>query len=198
MSVLNTKDGYGALTKLLHWAIVVLFAFQFAAAHIMLRTAPDKSVLGLTQATYYNWHKSIGLVALAVAVFRLLARQLGRLPDWAPTLGARERRFVHRAEQVLYAAMFVMPVSGYLYVTAGGYGVNLFGAVQLANPIGENQLLAVVAKWTHIAAGYVLLLVLAGHVGLVLRHQLFLKDRLLDRMLPGRRVRTSAAPSASE
>ena len=198
MSLLNTKDGYGALTKGLHWAIVVLFAFQFAAAHTMLRIAPGQSALGLSQATYYNWHKSIGLIALAFAVFRLLARACGRLPGWAPTLSARERRFVHRAEQVLYAAMFVMPVSGYLYVTAGGYGVNLFGAVELASPIGENRVLAVVAKWTHIAAGYVLMLSLAGHVGLVLRHQLFLKDRLLDRMLPGTRVRTSAAPSASE
>ena len=198
MSLLNTKDGYGALTKVLHWAIVGLFAFQFAAAHIMLRIAPGKSALGLTQDTYYNWHKSIGLIALAVAVLRLLARTCGRLPDWAPTLNARERRFVHRAEQVLYAAMFVMPVSGYLYVTAGGYGVNLFGVVELASPIGENRLLAAAARWTHIACGYVLLLALAGHVGLVLRHQLFLKDRLLDRMLPGTRVRTSAAPSASE
>lgn len=198
MSLLNTKDGYGALTKGLHWAIVGLFAFQFAVAHIMLRTAPDKSTLGLTQGDYYNWHKSIGLLALAVAVFRLLVRQLGQLPDWAPTLSGRERSFVHRAEQVLYAAMFVMPLSGYLYVMAGGYGVNLFGAVELANPIGENLVLAVAAKWTHIAAAYALLLALAGHVGLVLRHQLLLRDRLLDRMLPGRRARTSAAPSASE
>jgi len=197
MSVLNTKEGYGTLTKLLHWAIVGLFAFQFAAAHVMIRTPPDESVLGLTRDTYYNWHKSIGLVALGVAVFRLLARQLGRLPDWAPTLRVCERRFVHRAEQVLYAAMLVLPLSGYLYVMAGGYGINLFGAVQLANPIGENQPLAVVAKWTHIAAGYVLLLALAGHVGLVLWHQLFVKDRLLHRMLPGRHVRPSARPSAS-
>ncbi len=198
MSLLNTQDGYGILTKVFHWAIVALFAFQFAAAHIMLRIGPEQTALGLTQATCYNWHKSIGLMALAVAVLRLLARACGRLPDWAPALSARERSFVHRAEQVLYAAMFVMPVSGYLYVMAGGYGVNLFGVVELANPIGENKLLAAAAKWTHIACSYLLLLALAGHVGLVLRHQLLLRDRLLDRMLPGSRVRTSAAPSASE
>jgi cytochrome b561 len=197
MSLMNTKDGYGALTKIFHWTIVALFAFQFAAAHIMLRIGPEQTALGVIQATYYNWHKSIGLLALAVAVFRLLARRCGRLPDWAPTLSARERRFVHRAEQALYAVMFAMPVSGYLYVMAGGYGVNLFGAMELANPIGENALLAAAAKRTHIACGYLLLLVLVGHVGVVLRHQLLLKDRLLERMLPARRVRTSAAPSAS-
>jgi cytochrome b561 len=188
MALLNTKEGYGALTKLFHWAIVALFAFQFAAGNIMVRIGPNETTLGLTQDAFYNWHKSIGLVALTVAVLRLLARRGGQLPDWAPTLSASERKFVHRAEQVLYAAMFVMPISGYLYVMAGGYGVNLFGAVELGNPIGERESLAIVAKWTHILSGYALLLALAGHVGLVLRHQLILKDGLLHRMLPGRRA----------
>ena len=188
MALLNTKEGYGALTKLFHWAIVALFAFQFAAGNIMVRIGPNETTLGLTQDTFYNWHKSIGLVALTVAVLRLLARRGGQLPDWAPTLSVSERKFVHRAEQVLYAAMFVMPISGYLYVMAGGYGVNLFGAVELGNPIGERESLAIAAKWTHILSGYALLLALAGHVGLVLRHQLILKDGLLHRMLPGRRA----------
>jgi cytochrome b561 len=187
MTLWNTKEGYGALTKLCHWLVVALFAFQFAAANIMLRIDDNGTALGLTQATYYNWHKSIGLVALVVAVLRLLARRQGRLPDWAPTLSERERRFVHRVEQLLYAAMFVMPVSGYLYVMAGGYGVRLFGIVDLPNPIGTWEVLATAAKWTHIASSYALLLALAGHVGLVLRHQLVLKDGLLYRMLPGSR-----------
>jgi cytochrome b561 len=186
MALLNTQDGYGALTKLVHWLVVALFAFQFAAANIMLRMDETGAVLGLGQATYYNWHKSIGLVALLVAVLRLLARRSGELPPWAPTLSAGERKFIHRAEQVLYGAMFVMPVSGYLYVMAGGYGVNLFGVVDLPNPIGARPWLATAAKWTHVAAAYVLALTLVGHIGLVLRHQLVLKDGLLRRMLPRR------------
>ena len=121
-------------------------------------------------------------------MLRLLARRSGQLPDWAPTLNAGECRFIHRAEQVFYTAMFVMPVSGYFYVMAGGYGVNLFGVVDLPNPIGQRGILAAVAKWTHILSSYALLLALAGHFGLVLRHQLILKDRLLARMLPRRRL----------
>jgi len=184
MPLHNTKDGYGSLTKVFHWLVVALFAFQFAAANIMLRMDAGAPALGMQQSTYYNWHKSIGLVALAVAVLRLLARRSGRLPDWAPTLTAGERTFIHRAEQVLYTAMFVMPISGYVYVMAGGYGVTLFGIWELPNPIGQRDTLAVVAKWTHVVSSYALLLALAGHVGLVLRHQLILKDRLLERMLP--------------
>ena len=186
MGLHNTQDSYGSLTKTLHWLVVVLFAFQYAAANIMLRMDDGGVALGLTQATYYNWHKSIGLMALVVAVLRLLARRSGRLPDWAPTLSERERAFIHRAEQVLYAAMFVMPVSGFVYVMAGGYGVNLFGVWNLPNPIGNWPALGTAAKWTHFVAAYVLALTLAGHLGLVLWHTLVLRDGLLLRMLPRR------------
>lgn len=184
MGLFNSSDGYGAATKLLHWIFVVVFALQYISANIMMRLAPDGLSLGLTQAAYYNWHKSIGLIALALAVVRLIARRAGELPPWAPTLSERERAFIHRAEQAAYAAMFVMPVSGFVYVMAGGYGVRLFGLHELPNPIGEWPLLAAVSKWMHVAASFALLAVLAGHAGLVLRHQLILRDKLLWRMLP--------------
>ena len=186
MALLSTKDAYGSLTKFFHWAIVALFAWQFLAGLIMTRMSDKGTALGLTQDTYYNWHKSIGLVALFVAIARLMARRRGTLPDWAPTLSDGEKTFIHRAEQVLYTAMFVMPVSGYVFVMAGGYGVRLFGAVDLFNPIPRSDVLAFVAQWTHALAGIALALALAGHIGLVLRHQFLLKDGLLKRMLPGR------------
>jgi cytochrome b561 len=186
MALLNTEAGYGSLTKLCHWLVVALFAFQFAAANIMVRLDDGGVFLGLSQDVYYNWHKSIGLVALVVAVVRLVARRSGQLPPWAPTLSAGERRFIHRAEQVLYAAMFVMPVSGFVYVMAGGYGVHLFGIVHLPNPIGTWPALATAAKWTHISGAYALVAALAGHLGLVLWHTLVLRDGLMRRMLPRR------------
>jgi cytochrome b561 len=184
MALHNSSSGYGALTKALHWLVVALFAFQFTAANIMLRLDGDATAMGMGQSTYFNWHKSIGLVALVVAVLRLLARRQGQLPDWAPTLSKRERAFIHRAEQTLYTAMFVMPVSGFIYVMAGGYGVNLFGAWEMPNPIGQSLLLATAAKWTHVVSAYVLVATLAGHVGLVLWHTLALRDGLIWRMLP--------------
>jgi hypothetical protein len=56
--------------------------------------------------------------------------------------------------------MFLMPVSGYIHVRAGGLGVTL----------GECQLLSSAAKWTHIAGSHALLLAPASHVGVVLCH----------------------------
>lgn len=186
MAWLNTGAGYGALTKLLHWAIAIIFAFQYVAGHIMVRLAPGGRVAGIGQEHFFNWHKSIGLLALALAVARLWARRAGELPPWAPSLSASERVFIHRAEQALYAGMLVMPVSGFLYTMAGGYGVLLFGWVALPNPIGEVAWLAGLARWAHVLSGWLLLITLLGHIGLVVRHQFILRDGLLARMLPRR------------
>ncbi|MBM7068470.1 cytochrome b [Actibacterium sp. 188UL27-1] len=184
MSIVNTKEGYGALTKLFHWLIVLLFALQYVGANIMLALGRGETLFGQNGGFYYNWHKSLGLVALVIAVVRLINRQVGRLPDWAPTLTAGEQRFIHRAEQLLYLSMFVMPISGYIYVMSGGYGVLLFGVWKMDNPIGKWESLAFLTKWVHIIFSYALLAAILGHLVVVLRHQFIVKDGLIKRMLP--------------
>ncbi len=196
MPLLNSPAGYGALTKLLHWSIALLFALQYVSATIMLATPEGDTTLGIAPGAYYNWHKSLGLVALVFAIVRLLNRGAGQLPPWAPTLTPLEHTMIHRAEQLLYAAMLVMPLSGYLYVTAGGYGVRLFGLFDLPAPFGAIPLLASAAKAVHIAGAFLLLLPLGLHLGLVLAHHFGLRDRMIARMLPtarGRRPRRSGS-----
>ena len=97
MAWLNTTDGYGGLTKLFHWSVAALFAWQYLAGHTMVRLTPQTGALGLSQNDWYNWHKSIGLVALVIAVGRIWCRSRGTLPPWAPTLSAGEKAYIHRA-----------------------------------------------------------------------------------------------------
>ena len=183
MSLLNSALGYGSITKICHWLIAGLFAFQYVAGLVMTRITATDTALGLDQSTWYNWHKSIGLAALAIALVRLANRRLGELPPWAPTLTEREKSFVHRAEQLMYLAMLVMPISGFIYVMAGGYGVHLFGRWHLPNPIGQWPLMASLGKIVHQISAIVLAAAVAGHVSLVLWHQLVRRDGLLWRML---------------
>ncbi len=185
MGMLNSRHGYGAVTKFLHWAIVVLFAFQYVGATIMLRTDDGTTTLGLSQATYFNWHKSLGLTVLVLAVIRIINRGAGELPPWAATLSPFEQKLIHRVEPLLYGAMFVMPASGYLYTMAGGYGVMLFGIIELPNPIRTSPLLALAARFIHIATAFALLLPLGAHFGIVIGHQFLEKDGLIRRMLSG-------------
>ncbi len=180
MAMLSDGVRYGALVKALHWGIVLLFALQFVGGLTMTRLPPGGGAFGMSGDALYNWHKTLGLAALAVAAIRLWARRAGTLPPWAPCLSDSERRLVHRYEQFFYAAMFVMPVSGYVYVMAGGYGVLLFGVWPLPDPIGEWKALAAAARIVHVGAAIAVGIGVILHVGLVARH---LKDGLLRRML---------------
>jgi cytochrome b561 len=181
--LLNSSAGYGALTKLFHWLVAGLFALQIGSGLVMTRLGEGARVAGLAGDDLYNWHKTIGLLALLVALARIQVRRMGELPPWAPTLTMLERRIVHRAEQALYGAMLIMPVSGFIHVMAGGYGVLLAGLVALPNPIGKWQSLAELGQVLHMIGGITLGLALAAHLGVVLRHALWLRDGLLRRML---------------
>lgn len=183
MTLTNTENGYGTLTKVFHWAIVILFALQYIGGNIMLAIGFNSSFAGISTNTYYDWHKSLGLVALLIAVLRIINRQMGKLPPWAPTLSGRERTFVHWLERIFYLAMLVMPVTGWLYVMWGNYGVNFFGIWEMPRPLPKDNALRDIAKWSHIVSGWVLLAAMVGHIGLVLRHQLIKRDGLLKRML---------------
>lgn len=182
----NSATHYGAVARFLHWSVFLLFVYQYLSANIMTRLARDKLALGFTQSDYYDWHKSIGLLLLGLALLRWLWRKLTPLPEWAPTLSAAERAISHRNETLLYGCMFLLPTSGYLFVMAGGFGVKLFGLHDLANPVGKHELLATLARVVHITGGYAAVVVIAWHVGLGLKHHLFDRDRFLNRMLPFR------------
>ena len=188
MPLLNSATHYGAVTRGLHWTMALLFLYQYLGANLMTRIGSGKTLWGWTQGDYYNVHKSIGLVLLGLALLRLAWRTLTPLPDWAPTLTPAERAISHWNERWLYGCMILLPVSGYLFVMAGGYGINFFGVYSLPNPIGPREGWAVFARVLHIVTSYAAVVLIAWHVGLGLKRQLFDRDRFLARMMPLRRT----------
>ena len=107
----------------LHWLIAVAVIVQFKWGWWMQdipKLPPGPRV------DAYNLHKSVGLTILALMMMRLLWRwrhpapALPPMPDW-------QRRLAHANHWVLYAALFVMPVAGYLGSVFSGYPVKYFG-----------------------------------------------------------------------
>ena len=180
----NTATQYGMVTRFLHWTVFLLFFWQYLSANIMTRLGRNSLLFGLNSSDYYDWHKSIGLLLLVLALARWSWRKTTPLPDWAPTLSPIEQTISHRNEMLLYSCMFLLPISGYLFVMAGGYGVKLFGVYMLPDPIGKQEWLATSARLIHILVGYATVVFIAWHVGLGLKHHLFDRDRFLFRMLP--------------
>ncbi len=187
MAFANSSERYGTITKALHWSVFLLFVYQYLGANLMTRIGRDGRFLGMGQNTLYDWHKSIGLVILALMVLRVIWRNSSGLPDWSPLLTESERRLSHRLEMMVYAMLFAMPISGYLFVMAGNYGVKLFGSWPLPNPIGKVPALATLSWILHVLFAYVAVVFIAWHVGHGLKKHLEAGGGFLERMLPQRR-----------
>ena len=91
MDLLNGAARFGAVSKFFHWAVFLLFVNQYATGILMMRLERGHLVLGFAQGDYYTWHKSVGLLVLALVLLRITWRKTTRLPDWPATLAPWEQ-----------------------------------------------------------------------------------------------------------
>ena len=186
MPLTNTSTRFGTISRFLHWSVALLVLYQYVGANVMTRLGREGRLFGMNGDFFYDWHKSIGLVLLALVIIRLLWRKLVALPEWHGSFNDTDKRISHRLETWLYWLLLLLPVTGYLFVMAGGYGVRLFGLYDLPNPIGKQPSWSWVVWSLHILFAYLALVVMAWHVGTLLRHRAAGNGDVLHRMLPFR------------
>ncbi len=197
MTLQNTTTGYGTVAKSLHWVIFVLFTIMFILGFGLMGGDETTTAFGADWDSVFDWHATIGLIVLILAVVRIVWRTTTPLPSWAPGLSNREQSLAHRTEQVMYIVMIAKPVSGYVLAGAAAHHIDLFGAISLGNPFGESSALSDIALAVHIITGVAFLIVWVIHVGQALRHQFGKKDHLLERMLPDRQT-PATAPATTD
>jgi len=187
MALKNRAGRYGSVAKFFHWSIFLLFLYQFFGANLMTRLGPGQSAFGWDGNAWYNGHKSIGLVIALLALGRLVWRKATPLLRWHDSLTLVERTISSRLETALYVVMFALPITGYLYVMSGGYGIDLFGRFELPNPIGKREGWDTLARVAHVTVAYAALIAIAWHAGMMIRKHVFEGSGLMNRMLPFRR-----------
>ena len=105
-------------------------------------------------------HVILGITVMALGLVRLVWRRATPLPPWAAHLSAAERTFESWLEKALLGLLLVVPGSGLLLVLGGGDLLPL-----------------------HIAAQVALIVTVALHLGLVLKHTIVRRHGHLSRML---------------
>jgi cytochrome b561 len=176
----------------LHWLIAVAIIVQFCWGWWM--QGIPKQPPGM-RVDAYNLHKSIGLTLLALMAVRLLWRWRHPAPAF-PAMPRWQARMAHIVHALLYAVLFVHPLSGYLGSVFSGYPVKLFGMTLPAwgwnDPVLKQFFSA-----SHRVTSWVLLAAVALHVAGALKHALVDRDGLLSRMGIGKGLqgRGLTAPS---
>jgi cytochrome b561 len=175
------NGGYTGTAKALHWTIVVLLIVQFIVAWTMPHMGRDTQ-----PETLINLHFSVGILILAIAVFRLGWRATHPEPppeDGLPPWQVQSARIVH---WLLYVLLFVIPILGWMAASWRGFPVIMFG-LELPKLVATRS---ASFRWigdVHgLLATYGMLTLVGLHVAAVLYHYFIRRDGVLQRMLPGR------------
>ncbi len=172
----------------LHWLIALLIFAGWGMGLYMadLKLSPEKLKL-------FSWHKWIGITVLLLACLRAAWRVTHVPPPPNPAHPAWQRLAAKLAHLGLYALMFAIPLSGWMFSSASGYSVKYLGLIPLPDLVDKNKELANLLKETHELLAWALAAVVVVHIGGALQHHLFHRDDTLARMLPWVRRRRSAS-----
>ena len=185
MPLKGTETRWGSVAKGLHWLMAIAIIGNGILGLIMHEMAPSMDKLNT-----YAIHKSIGLTVLALLLLRVSWKFLDRRPADEP-MPRWQRIAAHATHGVLYILMLAIPLSGWIYNSIRGYPLQWFKWFNLPALTGKDEDLVAIAHFAHESLFWVLLGVLAAHVGGALMHHFRDRDNTLLRMLPLAQLRPS-------
>jgi len=176
--ILNDKQDYGWLPIIMHW----LIALAVLGLYPLGLYIDSLSYYDPEYRTVPAWHKSIGLLVMAVFIARIAWRLINKPPMALPQPKLHEiaAKVAHAS---LYLLLLITLISGYLISTADGSSIELFNWFSVpALPYAiENQ--EDIAGEIHFIVATLLISLAALHAGAALKHHFIDKDITLKRML---------------
>jgi cytochrome b561 len=182
-------ERYTAVAMLLHWLTAAGIAALIVIGLIMTQLTAQISQMEIF--TLYQLHKSIGITVLLLVVVRVVWRLTHRPPPLPDEMTPAEKGAAHGLHWLLYAFMIGMPLTGWAVVSSSPFNLPtvLFNLVPwpdlpvlptLANKAAVSHVLG----WVHAYGSWILIVLLAVHIGAALRHHVIKRDPVLTRMIP--------------
>jgi cytochrome b561 len=171
---------YDPKTRALHWASAAAVLALWLAGEFL-----DVFPKGTPRITVRSLHICFGVLLGITLVYRVWWRKHGGVQLAAPE-GFQFARQAHWAHQILYVVIALMVLTGFALVWIRGD--NLFNLFSVPAFDPGNKELRHNAKEIHGWLANGLLLGALAHGLVALWHQLVLKDGLMLRMLPTRRL----------
>lgn len=173
-----------------HWLTLVLLIAVYAS--IEMRSVFPKGSAG--RELMQTWHAMLGLAVFASVLVRLPLRLVLHAPPITPAPPAWQRRSALAMDAALYALLLVLPLLGWLTLSAAGKDVAFFG-LQLPALIAPDRALAEGFEDVHEAIGELGYWLIGLHAAAALFHHHLMRDDTLQRMWPMRP--SKARPSRS-
>lgn len=173
----NSELNYGLVTRANHWLSAFIFIGLIALGLYMsdLEKSPEKLEL-------FDLHKSLGVGIFMLMMLRLVWLKVSPNPQQI-SKAKFEHILGHAVKGILYLAMIIMPISGWVLSNAAGHEVAFFNLFTLPNIVAENDSLHEFAEDFHGTTGQVMIAVILLHIAGALKHHFVYKDATLLRML---------------
>ncbi len=167
-----------------HWLTLLLMVAIYASIEL-------RGIFPKGSAAYdamKTWHFMLGLAVFALVLARLPLRLLLPAPPITPAPSAWQHAMGTAMHWALYGLLVVMPLLGWLALSARGKPIPFFG-LELPALIGPDKALGKNIKGIHEILGNIGYALIGLHAAAALFHHYFMRDDTLQRMLP--------APSAT-
>ena len=171
------KSRWPRLVVFLHWITAFAVIGMFASGLWMV----DLTYYSDWYKTAPHWHKSVGLLLVAITVLRLATRAVTSRP---PSLGsATEKKLSRLGHTLLYTLMIALFASGYLISTADGRAIDVFNwfAISAVGELFNNQ--EDRAGDAHFYIAWSVITISVIHMLAALKHHFINKDDTMKQML---------------
>ncbi|MBX2884928.1 MAG: cytochrome b/b6 domain-containing protein [Granulosicoccus sp.] len=178
---------YHGISIGLHWLIAILIIGMLVVGKV-LENLDETDTLKFTLT---QWHKSFGIVVLLLVIVRLVWR-MGHTPPALPEhMKQWELTAAHLTHILLYALMIVIPLSGWIMVSASPLNLPtlLFNTIHWPHlppfsSLENKEAISGLFHRIHAIAASIMILLLLAHIGAALRHHFLLRDGVMARMSP--------------
>jgi len=135
---------------------------------------------------FFALHKSIGLTMAILALIRLVWRFTHVPPALPESITNFKRQLAGLTHWLLYLAMFIQPVSGYISSSFSGYKTKIWG-LPLPHWGWKSPVLNEIFTDIHVASSVTLLCLIVIHLCGVIFHVYVGEMNILRRMIPGKK-----------
>lgn len=176
VKVLHFSSG----TKWLHWLVaaivLLLLAFSFFLQDLAKPIQPNA----------YMIHKSLGLTVLVLMVLRIIWITYKGRPELPRSVPRWEVIFSRAIQHCLYLFLILMPICGWITSVASNRIPRYFNLFNVPIPgLLPNKSVAEFFDVSHKTIAWILIILIFLHIAGALKHFLWDKDQVLERMLPG-------------
>ncbi len=188
MPISNTSHQFGSMSKTLHWLMVILIFMTIPLAVYAAQLPNETSEQVASKLFVFSLHKTFGITALGVAVFRIFWTMTQTTPEVVGRPKYFEVTLAAIVHWLLYFAIIAVPLTGWIHHAAStGYAPILW-------PFSQDLFFVPKDPWTadlfagfHHVTKFILLASVGLHIAGALKHHFLDQDATLMRMLPRNR-----------